>query len=94
MIGDHEFRQIEAFRFNQWYAPWFDQRVRLELSGERKRIFGEVLKDIESVVGDYGERNGYEYIFHDSALLYKNEKYDVTADVLAELNNQYRKERE
>lgn len=72
----------------------FDRSARLELEKERKRVFREVLNDIEAVINEYGGKNGFQFIFHDSALLYKTEKLDVTEDVLAELNNRFRKQKQ
>lgn len=72
----------------------FDRTARLELEKERKRVFREVLNDIEAVINEYGGKNSFQFIFHDSALLYKTDKLDVTEDILAELNNRFRKEKQ
>ena len=39
----------------------------------------------------YGERKAYDFILNDRAILYRNKQYDVTADILRELNEKYKK---
>ena len=69
----------------------FDSDTRKALGEKRNDAVREVFQDIESVMNQYGERKGYDIIFNDRALLYKNKQYDVTPDVLKELNDRYRK---
>lgn len=69
----------------------FDGEVRKTLGEKRNKAVKEVFQDIENVVTQYGERKGYDIIFNDRALLYRNKRFDVTADILGELNNRYKK---
>ena len=69
----------------------FDGDARKVLGEKRNDAVREVFQDIENVMAQYGERKGYDLIFNDRALLYKNKQYDVTPDVLKELNDRYRK---
>ncbi len=69
----------------------FDNEVRKTLGEKRNKAVKEVFQDIENVMTQYGERKGYDIIFNDRALLYKNKQYDVTADILKELNDRYKK---
>ena len=71
----------------------FDGDTRKTLGEKRNQAVREVFQDIETVIAQYGERKGYDVIFNDRALLYKNKQYDVTADVLRELNDSYRKKK-
>ena len=71
----------------------FDGETRKALGEKRNGAVREVFQDIENVMTQYGERKGYDIIFNDRALLYKNKQYDVTADVLRELNDSYRKKK-
>ena len=71
----------------------FDGDTRKTLGEKRNQAVREVFQDIETVIAQYGERKGYDIIFNDRALLYKNKQYDVTADVLRELNDSYRKKK-
>ncbi|MBI3999629.1 MAG: OmpH family outer membrane protein [Candidatus Omnitrophica bacterium] len=69
----------------------FDNEVRKTLGEKRNKAVREVFQDIENVMTQYGERKGYDIIFNDRALLYKNKQFDVTTDILTELNNNYKK---
>lgn len=71
----------------------FDNDVRQALGEKRNRAVREVFQDIENVMMQYGERKGYDIIFNDRAILYRNKQYDVTADVLRELSEKYKKEK-
>jgi Skp family chaperone for outer membrane proteins len=72
----------------------FDGDTRKILGEKRNEAVRDVFQDIENVMTQYGERKGYDIIFNDRALLYKNKQYDVTADVLRELNDSYRKKKQ
>ena len=69
----------------------FDNEARAKLGEKRNQAVREVFQDIENVMSQYGERKGYDLIFNDRALLYKGKQFDVTAEVLKELNERYRK---
>lgn len=71
----------------------FDNEVRKTLGEKRNQAVKEVFQDIENVMTQYGERRGFELIFNDRMLLYKNKQLDVTADILKELNERYRKQK-
>ncbi len=67
----------------------FDAQARRELGEERNKKVREIFKDIDDIVQRYGERKGFDLIFNDRVLLYRNSNYDVTHDVLEELNHSY-----
>lgn len=69
----------------------FDGEVRKTLGEKRNKAVREVFQDIENLMTQYGERKGYDIIFNDRALLYKSKQFDVTPDILRELNDQYKK---
>ena len=71
----------------------FDKNTRRDLGEERSKAVREIFKDIDDTVQRYGERQGYDLIFNDRALLYRSSKYDVTTDVLNELNKDYSKKK-
>ncbi len=68
----------------------FDQKAREELSKKRDEAVREILKDIDTVMNDYGKQKGYDLIFNERALLYRSDKFDVTTDILNELNNKFK----
>ncbi len=69
----------------------FDRNVRKELGEKREKVVKEIFQDIDQKLKLFGDRKGYDYIFNDRALVYRNAKYDQTAEVLKELNNDYKK---
>ena len=71
----------------------FDGQAQKELSEKRNGVMKEVFTDIEDVVKRFGERKGYDLIFNERALLFKSVKYDVTNDILNELNKEYAKKK-
>lgn len=71
----------------------FDAAARRELSEQKNKTVREIFKDIDEVVQRYGERKGFDFIFNERVLLYRSASYDVTADVLNELNSEYQKKK-
>ena len=70
----------------------FEEETRKALAEKRNEAVKAIFQDIENTMKQYGERKGYDFIFNDRALLYSNKGYDVTAEVLKELNQKYQKE--
>ena len=68
----------------------FDTGARRELQTKRDQHLREILKDIDDVIREIGKKGGYDYVFNERALLYHNDKFDITADVLKEMNSRYR----
>ena len=71
----------------------FDTAARRELGQQRNQTVREIFKDIDDVVQRYGERKGYDFIFNDRVLLYRSARFDVSKDVLEELNRNYQKQK-
>lgn len=71
----------------------FDTEAQKELDGKRNTIMKEIFADIDDFMKRYGEREGYDLIFNERALLHKNPKYDKTEPVLKELNDEYKKKK-
>ncbi len=68
----------------------FDTAARRELGEKRRVVVQEIFSDMDVVVQEYGKKNGYDFIINDKALLYKTEKFDISADILKELNKRYK----
>ncbi len=64
----------------------FDRKTREELVRERNEMVGNILRDIEKVVTDYSKKEGYDVILNSRMLLYGNEQYDLTDEILNKLN--------
>jgi Skp family chaperone for outer membrane proteins len=71
----------------------FDQVTQRDLTQQRNKILKEIFQDIDDTVQRYGERKGVDFIFNERVLVYRNGKYDVTQDVLAELNQNFSKKK-
>ena len=57
-----------------------------DLRKEQEDRMKEILKDIETVVKDYSEKEGYTMVFNDRVLVYQNKNMDITDKVIALLN--------
>jgi len=71
----------------------FDRNTTMELKEKQNEVIRDIFKDIDEAIARYGEKKGYDYIFNEKALLYHAEKYDVSDDILAELNQGYKKKK-
>ncbi len=67
----------------------FDKVTRNDLKKERDNMVNDILKEIDRVVQDYGNKKGYDLILNDKVIIYKKENLDITADILSALNGQY-----
>ncbi len=64
----------------------FRANTTRDLSRERDKIASELLKEIQKSIEDYAKANGFSLIFDARSVLYGQEAYDVTNEVLAMLN--------
>lgn len=71
----------------------FDRVAKRDLGQQRNNVVRDIFKSIDDSVQRYGERKGYDFIFNERALVYRNPKSDLTQDVLNELNAEYKKKR-
>lgn len=69
----------------------FDRAAKKQLGDQRSTIVREIFKDIDDTVKRIGERKGIDVIFNERAMIYHNPKYDLTTEVLTELNKEYAK---
>ncbi len=51
----------------------------------------DILKDIDKVISEYGKAEGYTIILDDRFLLYKDDKLNITSQVIKTLNDRYKK---
>ncbi len=71
----------------------FDRDAKRELGEKRNKVVREIFKDIDDTVQRYGERKGLDMIFNERALLFHSQKFDVTQEILTELNKGYSKKK-
>ena len=71
----------------------YDRTTRDGLRRERDGMVKDILKEIETVIQDFGKSQGYAYIFNDRVLVYKSEGGDLTNQVIKALNDSYAKKK-
>jgi outer membrane protein len=64
----------------------FDRQNRTDLTKERNEKIREILLEIEKVVSEFAEKEGYTVILNDRVLIYGAKSYDVTDSVMTKLN--------
>jgi len=69
----------------------FEREAKVDLDREKDNMEKEIFKEIEAVIEQYSIKNGYSLILSDRVLVYKQEQYDITREVLNLLNSKYRK---
>lgn len=67
----------------------FDVKVRDELRRERDSIVRDILKEIDELISEYGDKNGFSMILNDRVLLYGRQEMDITNQVIQILNERY-----
>jgi len=64
----------------------FDKETRDELRSERDNMVRDILREIDKVIRDFGEKNSFTVILNDRILVYGNEAIDITQDIIGILN--------
>jgi len=68
-----------------------ERQFFLDLKRERDEKMREIIEDINRVVKEYGEKNGYKFIFNKGAVLYAEEGTDLTQTILKIMNQNYKR---
>lgn len=69
----------------------YDRNAQRDLGERREVIVREIFKDIDEVIREFGGKKGYDFIFNERLMLFRNDKFDITEEVLGELNARYKK---
>jgi outer membrane protein len=64
----------------------FDRVTRQQLLNKKNDMFREVVDDIQKVVDDLGKKGQYDFILDSRNIMYGKEDFDLTDDVLKQLN--------
>lgn len=64
----------------------FDRQQKTDLTKDRNEKIREILLEIEKIVSDYAEKEGYTVILNDRVLIYGAQNMDVTEAILKKLN--------
>lgn len=69
----------------------FDRAKQTDLRKEQDDKMKELLKDINDVIKQYAEKEGYSMVFNDRVLVYQDKSLDITDKIIAILNKGSRK---
>ena len=64
-----------------------------QLQQESGAEMDSLVKNVKKFIKDYGKEKGYDYIYGTGeavSILYAKEQYDITKEIVKQLNNQYK----
>ena len=64
----------------------FDRQKKTDLTKERNEKIQEILLEIEKIVSNFAEKEGYSVILNDRVLIYGEQTKNLTEKILATLN--------
>ena len=85
---DKAIKELEGMRTE---INKFDQAQRTDLGKERDEKIREILLEIEEVVSDFAQKEKYDFVLNDRVLIYGNEVFDISDQILKILNDSYNK---
>lgn len=68
----------------------FDQDAKSELVKERDDMVRDILEEMNDVIQEYGNSQGYSIILNDRVLLYGGTSMDLTDEIIKVLNHNYK----
>lgn len=71
----------------------FRANTARDLRSERDDIAGQILKEIQTVVTEYGKQHQFSLILDERTMLYGQATYDATDEILSLLNKRYTEKR-
>ena len=69
----------------------FDRQKQTDLRKEQDEKMKEILKDIETAIKEYSEKENYTMVFNDRVLVYQVKTLDISDKIIAILNKNYKK---
>jgi outer membrane protein len=69
----------------------YDKEKRTELSKKRDDKVREILTEIQNVVSDIAKKESYTYVLNDRVMIFGDPQFNVTDEVLKNLNDSYKK---
>ena len=63
----------------------------VDLRKQRDEKMKEIIEDIDVVVKDYAKKNKFDLVINENAVLYGINAFDITAQILKEVNSRYRR---
>ena len=67
-----------------------ERKIYLDLKKERDEKMKEIIEDINKIIRNYAEENGFDVIVNENAILYGSKNMDITEDILKLVNKKYR----
>ncbi len=64
----------------------FDRAKQTDLRKEQDEKMKELLKDINEIIKQYAQKEGYTMVFNDRVLVYQDKTLDITDKIIAILN--------
>ena len=71
------------------------QALQMQLQQESGKEMDSLVKGVKKFIKDYGKKEGYAYIYGTgdaASILYAEEKYDITKEIVKLLNEKYKSE--
>ncbi len=69
----------------------FDKEKRTELAKRRDDKVREILTEIQGIVSDIAKKEGYTYVLNDRVMIFGDPQFNITDEVLKNLNDSYKK---
>ncbi len=85
-------KKLQELRAKQLELRKYVVENMRRISQERERYMKEILRDIKPVITDYAKKHGYKIILNGDMLLYVDEAYDLTDQIVSLLNKNYKAE--
>jgi outer membrane protein len=94
MVLSQEAKADKQMEFNRMRRDFEDQRqvYMRQMKAETDKLVKEVSTRITKVVGEYSEKNNYNYVVdvQMSGVIYADKEMNLTKDILVEVNRDYR----
>lgn len=69
----------------------YDRQQQTDLRKEQDERMKELMKDIEGAISKYAKKEGYSFIFNDRVLVYQDQAFNITDQIVDILNKGYKK---
>ncbi len=67
------------------------RKTRDMLRRQRDLMVREILQEIDTTIQKYAKKRGYSMVLNDRVLIYKDDKMDITDEIIKILNENYKK---
>ena len=85
MSDDQKKKAEENIIQNKRRFQFEQQSLKEDLQAKQRELLQQVQVSIKSVIQDYGNKNGYDFIFTDASIAYASDAVNITDAILEEL---------